>query len=410
MRSLKLLFVVSASLAFAGCSLTTDLDGLAGTPPLEAGTSADVSLEASADTAADSSPDAAADDVFEATTSPDVVSDASTGDVVDEPCGQTVCGDECVDILSAQKHCGRCDHDCLGGACELGQCKPLLVTQDAAGALTLIREGSHIFWTNRNSGAVWRANLDPPFEPVQIVTGPPGPEDLASDGVRVFWTNTAQGTVGRVGIDGASPITLAQIPMAGGIGVGPSYVFVASSDGSVWRIPKDPANDGAQELIASGSFVPKRIALRGEQLFFTDTAADPPGISGGIWVTPALPGSQPNRLLVGSTHHLVVSDTAIYFSAWTEGYIRRSGLDGSNPTYLAQGQYPAACVAIDGTHVYWTAHGDGDAVGAIRRAPLDGGGIETLADHRRQPFGIALTDKAVYWADMGDGSILRIAK
>jgi hypothetical protein len=103
----------------------------------------------------------------------------------------------------------------------------------------------------------------------------------------------------------------------------------------------------------------------------------------------------------------------------TLGRIVRSGLDGSNPTTLADQQTQCVALAVDATHVYWANSGtaggsDPQAVdytsdGALLRVPLAGGPTEVVMpaiDARN----LVLSTDAVFFSSWFYGLVMKIAK
>jgi hypothetical protein len=50
-------------------------------------------------------------------------------------------------------HCGRCNHSCLGGACDASVCKPVVVATTAEGVNDLVVDAQNIFWMTALPGA-----------------------------------------------------------------------------------------------------------------------------------------------------------------------------------------------------------------------------------------------------------------
>ncbi len=66
------------------------------------------------------------------------------------------------DLQNDAKHCGRCGHDCGGGACAAGVCQALLLTSVSGAPLNrIVASGQYLFVSSRitksfNVGGVWR--------------------------------------------------------------------------------------------------------------------------------------------------------------------------------------------------------------------------------------------------------------
>jgi hypothetical protein len=62
------------------------------------------------------------------------------------------CGGVCVNVAESSTSCGRCGHDCGGGACRGGKCQPVVVAEAADGLdqpAALAVNANAIFWTER---------------------------------------------------------------------------------------------------------------------------------------------------------------------------------------------------------------------------------------------------------------------
>jgi hypothetical protein len=74
------------------------------------------------------------------------------------------------------------------------------------------------------------------------------------------------------------------------------------------------------------------------------------------------------------------------------------------PVALAIHQDGARALAVDATHVYWTAGGE------VRAAPLAGGETIALATGQRTPWGIAVDGGRVYWVNsVTPGQVMSVA-
>src|SRR5262245_1510651 len=55
---------------------------------------------------------------------------------------------EGVDVASSAAHCGRCGHDCLGGACVLGRCQPVAIAINRVNPHGLAVDANGVvYWT-----------------------------------------------------------------------------------------------------------------------------------------------------------------------------------------------------------------------------------------------------------------------
>jgi hypothetical protein len=71
--------------------------------------------------------------------------DASANDApsaTDAPAEAMACGD----VANDPRNCGRCGHDCVGGACSAGVCQPVVVAFDQRELTWVGVDASHVFW------------------------------------------------------------------------------------------------------------------------------------------------------------------------------------------------------------------------------------------------------------------------
>jgi hypothetical protein len=94
-------------------------------------------------------------DAFDETNS-DVALEAEAGDA---GCDGSICDATCVDMSTDPSNCGRCGHDCQGGACAGGACQPaVLGVVDSPYALAINSTG--IFISSGNSGTIESRPID----------------------------------------------------------------------------------------------------------------------------------------------------------------------------------------------------------------------------------------------------------
>ncbi|HZI13745.1 MAG TPA: hypothetical protein VE153_25430 [Myxococcus sp.] len=75
----------------------------------------------------------------------------------------------------------------------------------------------------------------------------------------------------------------------------------------------------------------------------------------------------------------------------------------AEPVVLASDQAAPWGVALDPTHVYWTALLDG----TVCRVPRAGGEVEVLARGQHGPRGLAVTGDALYWLSSCSGEVMQ---
>jgi hypothetical protein len=101
-----------------------------------------------------------------------------------------------------------------------------------------------------------------------------------------------------------------------------------------------------------------------------------------------------------------IDATRAYVADGDLGRVTSEKLDGSGGFVThASGEARPSAVAVDDTHVYWTAE-DG---GLVRRVAKAGGMPETLASGQTGPFAIAVNSRAVYWLNT-NGTVMTVRK
>jgi hypothetical protein len=122
------------------------------------------------------------------------------------PAGLTACAGTCVDTSSDPGHCGRCDRDCLGGACAASICQPVLLDSGPPQAFDVAVDATTLYWTSEGMSCFIGAGMDSDGEvrevplledgaPGPLASGQPAPRGLAMDDTNVYWTDCESGAV-----------------------------------------------------------------------------------------------------------------------------------------------------------------------------------------------------------------------
>ena len=260
---------------------------------------------------------------------------------------------------------------------------------------------SHMYWTDPDTGIIYRANLDGSNAEPLITRSNEALLGLALDvaGGQIYWTawtftfTASEGGIYRANLDGSNVETLIAgelLPFSLALDVAGGQIYWTAIDpeteeGGIYRANLDGSN--VEALIAEQN-VPNSLALdvAGGQIYWT--AIDPEAEEGGIYRA-NLDGSNVETLIAEPEHSIPFSlalDVAggqIYWTAWTaidpegfaeEGIICRANLDGSNVEALIAEQNIPGFLALDaaGGQIYWTA------TEGVYRANLDGSNVETL--------------------------------
>ena len=116
-------------------------------------------------------------------------------------------GTLCADLASDAENCGVCGHSCQGGACQKGQCQPVVLASGQTPREIAV-DATSVYWTSYADGAVMKVAIGG-GAPTLLASGQKDPFAIAVDAASVYWTNLGDGTVMKVAIGGGDPTVLA---------------------------------------------------------------------------------------------------------------------------------------------------------------------------------------------------------
>lgn len=338
-------------------------------------------------------------------------------DVCEAP--RQICEDTCVDVAESSNHCGRCGHDCGGGACVAGECQPVLIADSAARfdrPAALAVNSTAIFWTERARVRSCPLPTGCTGEPTVIASGYAALGALAVTENAVYFTGCPGCTDHRELVrcpvtgcpDPAHPIT-SSTASYDEIVVGETHAFWRESSVALGQCSHADCA-GTVTRTASAGFggdligvaitsdkvyvKPTGTHIGSELRSFSETASDPP-----IIVTSSYQIEPPFRLHARKAYWL--SDTASGRELSVCGLANCS----SRTTFAADPD--ASELAVDGTGVYWIAA----ATGALRWCPLAGcsaAGPTTLASGRVGLRQLTLGTSFIYWIEAN--AIVKLAR
>ncbi len=326
------------------------------------------------------------------------------------------------DLLTDGKNCGRCGHDCLGGACVAGACKPVTLASGQGQPVGITLLNGYVYWTNYLSHEVRRARTDGTDQSLfaQATAEFRRPSGIVTDGVAIYFAAVDLGT-GGVFACPASDCTgtaLRRISSKSshdvGIRGGTAY-YTSISDGTLSRA----SVTGAGETALSTINTPFQIALDATHAYLTSNENDIVRVplGGGI---PESVGSNRGDLAGG----IFVDDARVY---WTYTFYTRPGVvlardkaTGATTGYTNTARNPINVMA-DSKLVYWITLGTSEQErerndGKLFACPIAGcasSGPLLLADGLENGIGLALDDAAIYYTEIGltgVGAVRKIAK
>lgn len=248
-------------------------------------------------------------------------------------------------LSSDPHHCGRCDHSCLGGACQEGVCQAqVLVELGTTGATALTLDEDWIWWVSPLS----RMRRDGTgYEILAETRG--SVWGVAADDRDVYWTTTSHEGLLRAN---KSTLDVGSLGVTGyRVAVDDESIYTAWQ--SVWRVSKETGE--ATELAALGG------------------------------------------------QGIAVDDADVFFTTWSPGGVYRVSKTGGEVVLLAEAQYSSYVAEYD-DRVYWSVQ----AGGGVFSVQKEGGEVAQIAAGAT-PYGIAADQSGVYWADFDTGEIWMLA-
>jgi hypothetical protein len=329
--------------------------------------------------------------------------DASTDAGADTAPSGDAGADACVDTQADPKNCGRCGHDCLGGACANGKCGPMGLVD----------------WTQTDDRC-----RDGGPEPCYIGTI----SGVAVDDTYVYFTDHGYGPSGgdqsggvlRVRKDVQTPSKaegVAKWYSVRSVTVDGEFVYWLSKDGSLLRASKA---GGAVEFLStndSPTQLPHPPVVLGNDVFFGNVS----GVRRTAIGSSPDAGSQPafaDAGAVGSVAGVAAGNGGdrlawITYATTATGVVSVHERDAGITKQVAYGQ-SAVAVGLEGSVVYWV-NGDG----SVFRAEVDSPFPVLLAKTDTSPFSLVVADDALYVSTWGPtpnsgqgivGSVFRVSK
>jgi hypothetical protein len=322
-----------------------------------------------------------------------------------------MCGDACVDLTTDPKHCGACDHDCLGAACAASLCAPATIDPSAVPFYALACDGTTLYYTRQGevcAAPTTGAALDG-GDPCAKLLSIPGTANLALDGPDLYVAGVHD--IWHVRVDGGAGLGLDHDPSTTfpGVAAHGGAAFYPTQSGEVRSV--GPAGGGHLVIADAGTALAGGIAADDAYVYFFSYDTGGPLVvprSGGPVVTP---GALTPR--VGSA---VVADGYLYF-ADADGPIKRLALvdgGGFEILVLAGGKYPRSLVVAP-PYLYWLAKGDDlTANGRLYRRSLATPDAIVLAVDLDNPTGLAVDASYAYFVATGyatgAGGLYRVAR
>jgi hypothetical protein len=342
------------------------------------------------------------------------------------PCDETK-------LQTDTKHCGRCGHDCLGGACTAGKCEPVVVQGGLTNPTTLVFDSTNLYVTSNGDGTVRRipkggGQVDVLARAQKNVHG------IALDGQNLYWSNLTFGGDGGDGYWGgvwhcelpacSTKTSVVEAEYAGDVQYANGTLYFAeNNDNKIRKV--QPNGTGLTTLAEPNK--PLYLAVDSEHVYFTtkNTTLKRVPIVGGM-------AQEVGPIEYGGEVGFVRLDAERVYWAYSGydppyiGYVygqSKSDLSAPKIVYGTANQGSIG-VAVDDTNIYWTNGSVTDIgaslqrVGTILTCPKTGcvGEPTVVASSLLAPGALAIDGAAIYFLSYGsrlydaDGALLRVAK
>jgi hypothetical protein len=291
------------------------------------------------------------------------------------------------------KNCGKCGHDCLGGACKAAFCQPVEIgplgkvakLQTFNGKLYVAGCGSPAPVVSRPTSG----GSEVPVVPASTSCA----QDMVIAGSDIFWlVGTAHRNLVVNPLDKVmSPKVLVSNAEVGDMAANATTLYWY--DDNVEQVKRIPAGGGTAEIVYSGANV-QGLAADADHLYFSDSVS-----------LYSVPNAGTKRTTLASIGPLVtVVDGDTLFAA-DSCNIYSLPITGGKPKPLAS-VFIIVSLAVDATSVYWAD----DSEGTVKAAPRAGGATRVLAKGLSLAApSVAVDDRVVYFTD-GNEKLFQVVK
>lgn len=326
------------------------------------------------------------------------------------------CGEMCVNVAESSTSCGRCGHDCGGGACAGGKCQPVLVA-DAADGLdqpaALAVNASAIFWTERSRVRACPLPLGCALEPRLIADAYEMLEAIGVTDDWVYFTGCRacddHHDLRRCPVAGCpepTPIIRFTLHRYDEILIGKTRAYLRENTEALLECEHADCA-GTDRRWSNTSF--------GGELIAATTDGDT------IYVKPASTRLRTCADAMGCAERVILPNTtnidppfrvhagrAYWFETLPNAQVRTCDIANCIPSTVFAADSPGSTkLEVDDTGVYWM----NPATGMVRHCPLEGcppGGAAVLASGRTGMKALTLGPGFIYWIE--GNTILKLAK
>ncbi len=321
------------------------------------------------------------------------------------------------DLQTSPSHCGACDHNCQGGDCVVGQCQPIVLTENLQSVRDMAMDATHLYWLTSDDGHVERIEKNGGLREL-LASNQQNGRRIATSDANIYWTLPSGKNLKFTSKTPGSQVMQipGNVPDTTGITIAAGKMFVThgiSGNGAVaqWTLP----NANKKDLLANLQY-PTEIVATPEFAFFIDDVA---GANNDVLIK--LPVDAGAETTLSQGFHKVTDlavDTDFVYVAEDGGRLLRISALGDQ-LELSKSTDRVTSLAVDSRHVYWTTTAtDGTQNGAVLRCNKDGTEPITLAENLISPTSLLSDENTLYWVELGpfsggtypQGKIRRLAK
>ncbi len=328
------------------------------------------------------------------------------------------------------KNCGKCGHDCGGGACEK-TCKPSTLVSGLTGPVAVAVNQTALVVLATDGPRVCPKDgcVSAGISPVTLENGETiarGPHTVHVDATNAYWLGNQNGTQQfelrkcAVAGCGLAPTTIDDAQLGTELRVEGNTALRYDPTGVVTKIYLD-GSKGKEYLTTATIAESTRFALSGGQMAFTNSDGATGG-NRGVWAGP-FSNTKPTRLMNEGTWVTIFADVVYASRSADATYdavfscpLAGCGGVGTNVggTGPAAGTGKIADIVADASGLTWVE--SIGTTGRVMHCTLPGcpGGPQALAVSQDAPVALTTDDKFVYWVNAGKtagtGAVLRVAK
>ncbi len=339
--------------------------------------------------------------------------DASVDDAADASIDAEDDSGPCVDLDKNPRHCGACKHDCRGGDCVDGGCRPVLLASDLPGPSTIAVDATHVYWINASTGDLFSVPIDGGAKTL-LFDGPDGLSgtSLALHGGNVYFGigDLDAGVVrcSAPACDGGPSYTItnADVPVSVFVTPAGTLYFAETVPNAGIERCQLPCTLGTETFIGPSQNFPDHVVVDPDGVVYW-TAANP--YPGRLQAQP--PGGAPRTVANGPITAVAPAAGEVYYVEEGTGP-SAAPLDGGGPRRLRTVMSHGRHFALANDVIYATESQE-DFVYACARSGCGDGGV-VLARKQPTPRGIVFDQTYIYWANEGSigtgGQIMRLAR